>query len=52
MRARETCLPWNEPLLTLGMPGAEGWAVGTLEMALSAIGGVHRGCCLGERFRR
>lgn len=38
MRAREICLPWNEALLTLGSPGAEGWAVGTLEMALSAIG--------------
>lgn len=42
MRAREICLPWNEPLLTLGMPGAEGWAARGLEMAFSAIGGAHR----------
>lgn len=43
MRAREICLPWNEPLLTLGMPGAEGWAVRALEMAFSAIGGCTQG---------
>lgn len=42
MKAREISLPWNEPLLTLGIPGPEGWAVGTLEMAFSEIGGAPR----------
>lgn len=53
MRAREICLPWDEPPLTLGIPGAKGRAEGTLEVArLPVIGELYRGCCMGDQFRR